>query len=116
MRRVVILTFLLVVLCLGVPVIAQDDGSPSLCTDGTWYCPDPNDSWRENWNWTCGWFFGHHYAGLYSSVSDWCLPPAPEAGPTGAIASSMMLANHLVPLKQEEGNGYRRSRALGTGS
>ena len=83
MRRLffLCLTALLAFLIM-VPTVAQDDGDnpPSLCNDGTWFCPDPNDSWREAWNWACGWSWGHYYAGLTNTVLSWC--KSPESGPT----------------------------------
>jgi hypothetical protein len=85
-NSLVILTLLVVALfALTVIVIAQDDAlpgggppsdgppsdappgdGPSLCTDGTWTCPDPNNAAREEWNWACGWYWGHYYAGMFA--------------------------------------------------
>lgn len=48
------------------------DIGPSLCTAGVWYCPDPDNPWREAWNWDCGWWWGHYFAGLVNVVPDVC--------------------------------------------
>jgi hypothetical protein len=71
-------------------IIAQedsDDAPPSLCTDGTWTCADHQDSAREAWNWACGWYWGHLYAGLIDAVPAWCQPsestPSPDPSVTG---------------------------------
>lgn len=50
----------------------QGDVGPSLCTAGVWYCPDPDNPWREAWNWDCGWWWGHYFAGLVNVVPDLC--------------------------------------------
>jgi hypothetical protein len=77
MRKfILILTLILLVLIAGTVVLADDDAAsddgPSLCFDGTWHCPDPNDPAREEWNWECGWWWGHFNAGLISVVPDKC--------------------------------------------
>jgi len=78
---------LLIVVLLGMTAIAlAQDENPSLCTDGTWYCPDANDSAREAWNWDCGWWWGHYYAGMVFSVPVWCIPPEPVAPEPGPVA------------------------------
>ena len=61
--------------------IAQDGAPPSLCTDGTWNCSDPNNSDRESWNWTCGWYWGHYNVGEYSidQIPEWCGRPVGPA-------------------------------------
>jgi hypothetical protein len=77
MRKfILVLTLILLVLIVGTVVLADDDAvsddEPSLCFDGTWHCPDPEDPAREEWNWECGWYWGHFYAGLISTVPDKC--------------------------------------------
>jgi hypothetical protein len=76
MRKLIfVITLIVFVLVAGTLVLAQDE-EPSLCTDGTWYCPDPNDAAREEWNYACGWYWGHFNAGLTGSVPVWCVYPA----------------------------------------
>ena len=73
-----VFTLILLVLLAGTIVFAEDDAlpgddGPSLCTDGVWDCPDPVDPAREEWNWACGWYWGHFLAGKISEVPDWCV-------------------------------------------
>ena len=72
MRKfILVFTLILFVLIVGTVVLAEDEG-PSLCTDGTWDCADPDDPAREAWNWACGWYWGHFIDGQISEVPDWC--------------------------------------------
>lgn len=102
MRRVVYVSMLVAFLCLSVPVVAQDDGGPSLCTNGSWYCPDPNDPWREVWNWTCGWWYGHVYAGFFPDVPEWCggatpTSSLPPGGPTPPVTATLAASTACEP-------------------
>ena len=80
MRKTVFLVVLVALLSLTLVVVAQDnDDSPSLCTDGTWYCPDPEHPGREEWNWACGVYWAQYYAEMIDAVPEWCnIEPAPE--------------------------------------
>jgi hypothetical protein len=72
MRKLIVLfVFFTLIVSLGIVVSAQDDDT-SLCFDGTWNCPDPNDSAREEWNWGCGWYRGMFNAGRIDGVPEWC--------------------------------------------
>lgn len=90
MRKSVMLVALVVLialLSLTLVVLAQDGDAPNLCTDGTWYCPDPDDAYREAWNWACGAYFAQLEAEMIKAVPEWCEgppppPPAPLPTPT----------------------------------
>ena len=95
MRKFIVLWALLILILLAMVfiIVAQDDDGPNYCTDGTWYCPDPEDPWREDWNWACGWYLAKYEADLIDEVPEWCLlptpvPPTPEPPPlNGEIES-----------------------------
>ena len=83
MRKTVFLVVLVALLSLTLVVVAQDDdNSPSLCTDGTWYCPDPDHPYREAWNWACGVYWAQYYAEMIDAVPEWCTVPVEEPEPT----------------------------------
>jgi hypothetical protein len=81
MRKFIGFSLLLVLVLLGMVIFtaAQDDDGPNYCTDGTWYCPDAERPWREDWNWACGWYLAHAEAGLIpeARVPEWCFIPTP---------------------------------------
>ena len=80
MSKVVFLVALVILLSLALVILAQEnDSAPSLCTDGTWYCPDPNDPDREAWNWACGAYWAQYYADMIEEVPEWCMGPTPAA-------------------------------------
>lgn len=81
MRKAVFLVVLVLLLSLALVILAQEDDSPSLCTDGTWYCPDPGDPYREAWNWACGAYWAQYYADMIEEVPEWCIGPTPEPPP-----------------------------------
>lgn len=80
MRKAVFLMVLVGLLSLTLVLIAQED-SPNFCTDGTWFCPDPDDPYREAWNWACGAYFAQLEAEMIDSVPEWCLAPTPPPPP-----------------------------------
>ena len=89
MRKFIVLwaVLILVLLAMVFIIVAQDDDGPNYCTDGTWYCPDPEHPGRESWNWSCGWYLAHYEADLISKglVPSWCFIPTPvptEVPPT----------------------------------
>ena len=77
MRKAMILILMAFILLItGATIISADD--ESLC-DTEWYCPDDEDPYREDWNWSCGWYYGQYYAGNISEdeIPEWCEPPPP---------------------------------------
>lgn len=62
-RPLLVLCCALLLAGLAFGVAAQEDDQPSLCTDGTWFCPDPDNPAREEWNWSAGWYLGMYFAG-----------------------------------------------------
>lgn len=84
MRKAVFLVVLVALLSITLVVMGQEDTAPSLCTDGTWYCPDPDNPYREAWNWACGSYFGQLEAEMIEDVPLWCkllAPPPPPPPP-----------------------------------
>ena len=82
MRKfILVLTLIIFILAAGTIVVAEEeDDGLSLCFDGTWHCPDPDNPEREEWNWTCGAYWGHHYAGLMTTdeIPEFCKPVEPQ--------------------------------------
>ena len=76
---VIILLVMAVTLSVAaLPSVAQDDADEhNPCLNGTWYCPDPEDPAREEWNWTCGWYWAHFSNAEYgqAQIPSWCLWP-----------------------------------------
>lgn len=111
MRRPVILCVLLVLMFLSAILTpAQDNPPPSLCTDGTWYCPDSDNPHREAWNWTCGWYWGHHYAGLLAmgDMPETCNPEGPYVSPGCYDFAGLNDVYYYGPLNQP-GNAHMYS-------
>lgn len=77
----VLLAMAVVLSFTALPSFAQDGADEhNPCLNGTWYCPDPDDPAREEWNWACGWYWAHFFAGEYgkAQMPDWCIWRWPE--------------------------------------
>lgn len=71
-RLILLLCCTLMLAALAIGIAAQEDGETSFCTDGTWYCPDPNNPAREEWNWSAGWYLWMFREGRIDWLPAWC--------------------------------------------
>lgn len=45
----------------------------NFCLNGTWFCPDPDDPAREEWNWAAAWYWALYRAGEipFEKIPEW---------------------------------------------
>ena len=86
MRKYTGLALMLLLLVSVLVVLADEDSNDkpddySLCDD-VWYCPDPDNPEREEWNWVCGFYLGQLLVGRTApdEVPEWCLTQESEEG------------------------------------
>jgi hypothetical protein len=79
MRKAIIILILLAFTLMTTAVtFAQDnidDYNP--CLNGTWYCPDPDNPAREEWNWGAAWYWALYFAGeiTFPEIPEWVRGP-----------------------------------------
>ena len=78
----------------------QHAASPNPCLNGTWYCADPVNPAREEWNWACGWYIAHSAMGEFSldQIPEWCTRPVLRVGCYDSSAGSYLDQYYAGPL------------------